>query len=260
MSEIVPFNDLQGMSAVMAKSNLFGKNQETLLALMLIAQAEGIHPAAAAMEYDIVNGKPALKAQSALARFQKAGGVIEWVERTTTRCVARFSHPQCPKPVEIVWDIERAKRMGLAGKDNWKKQPEIMLQWRVVAEGVRACYPACLNRMYLDEEVVDFDPLPIGNPEKLRNVTPTDGKPPEQGPLEPPVGLGDRIREMNAKLDAEQRKLFSSEIGKAKSASEQATIVDRWEAQLKTTDEPGVSEAFDAALDEEAPKTGGIVD
>jgi hypothetical protein len=35
-----------------------------------------------------------------------------------------------------------------------------MLSARVVAEGVRACYPACLNGVYLAEEVQDFDSKP----------------------------------------------------------------------------------------------------
>jgi hypothetical protein len=36
-----------------------------------------------------------------------------------------------------------------------------MLSARVVAEGVRACYPACLNGVYLAEEVQDFDTKPL---------------------------------------------------------------------------------------------------
>lgn len=162
---MIPYADMEKMATVMGKTGMFGKSPDQLLALMLIAQSEGIHPARAAQEYDVIQGRPALKSQSALARFQEAGGKIEWKERGDTKAEAVFSHPQS-SPVTISWDMAKASRMGLAGKDNWKKQPGIMLQWRVVAEGVRICYPACLNRMYLVEEVQDFEPM--------RNVTPTD--------------------------------------------------------------------------------------
>ncbi len=159
---LVPFSDMKEMATVLGKSGMFGKTPEQLLALMLIAQSEGIHPARAAQEYDVIQGRPALKGVSALARFQDAGGRVDWKERTDDKCEAVFSHPQSGS-VTIAWDMAKAARMGLATKDNWKKQPGIMLQWRVVAEGVRVCYPACLNRMYLVEEVQDFDPV--------RNVT-----------------------------------------------------------------------------------------
>lgn len=165
---MIPYNDLERMATAMAKSNLFGKSPDQMIALMLIAQAEGIHPAMAAQEYDIIQGRPALKSQSALARFQAAGGRVNWTRRDNQACEAEFSHPQ-GGTVSVSWTMERAKQMGLDGKDNWRKQPGIMLQWRCVAEGVRACYPACLNRLYLVEEVMDFEPAPAAP--AMRNVT-----------------------------------------------------------------------------------------
>lgn len=160
MNEVAIFGltDLQSMASTMAVSGMFGKNKEQLLALMLIAQAEGIHPAIAAMEYDIIQNRPALKGQAALARFQQSGGRIDWIVRTDAEAKAKFSHPQ-GGVLEVSWTMERARKMGLDQKDNWKKQPGVMLSWRCVAEGVRAVYPACLNRMYLAEEVQDFEPM-----------------------------------------------------------------------------------------------------
>lgn len=164
------FSELQQMAATMAKSGMFGKTPDQMLSLMMIAQAESLHPALAAMEYDIIQGRPALKGQAALARFQQAGGRIDWITRTDTEAKAKFTHPQGGELV-VSWDATKAKKAGLwdkRGKDGqetpWQKMPGVMLSWRVVAEGVRAIYPACLNRMYLAEEVQDFEPL--------KNVTP----------------------------------------------------------------------------------------
>lgn len=162
---MISFSELQQMAATMAKSGMFGKTPEQMLSLMMIAQAENLHPALAAMEYDIIQGRPALKGQAALARFQQAGGKVRWLSRTDTEACAEFTHPQGAS-LTVSWTIDRARKMNLDGKDNWKKQPGVMLQWRCVSEGVRAVYPACLNRMYLAEEVQDFEPM--------RNVSPDE--------------------------------------------------------------------------------------
>lgn len=166
----LPMRELEAMAKVMSK--LFRKNPDDLMALMLLAQAEGKHPAIAAQEYDIIQGQPALNSKSALARFQAAGGKIKWTERTDTKASAVFSHP-AGGDLEIVWTIERAQKAGLAGKDNWKKIPAQMLSARVVAEGVRAVFPACLSGLYTVEEVQDFDEEKPAKAEP-RNVTPAE--------------------------------------------------------------------------------------
>jgi hypothetical protein len=126
---------------------------------MLVAQSEGRHPASVASEFDIIQGRPALKSQAALARFQAAGGKIQWTSRGPSKCSAKFAHAQGGE-LEITWTMERANAAGLTGKATWRQYPDQMLSARVVAEGVRAVFPACLNGVYLAEEVQDFDSRP----------------------------------------------------------------------------------------------------
>jgi hypothetical protein len=148
------------MAQAITKSGLFGiKTAEQAVALMLVAQSEGRHPASVASEFDIIQGRPALKSQAALARFQAAGGKIQWVERTDSKASAKFSHAQGGELL-VEWTIEQARDAGLTSKQTWKQYARAMLSARVVAEGVRACYPACLNGVYLAEEVQDFDTKP----------------------------------------------------------------------------------------------------
>jgi len=154
---LVPTTEIKEMAKVMGP--LFKKRPEDMFALMLIAQAEGKHPAIAAQEYDIIEGKPAINSRSAQARFQLAGGSIKWLYRSEQRVVCELSHPQ-GGILEVTWDMERAKKAGLSGKSNWVKYPIQMLSARCVAEGVRALYPACLSGMYTVEEVQDFDSKP----------------------------------------------------------------------------------------------------
>ena len=65
MSNIIPFTEMQSMADAIAKSGLFGmKDTNSVLALMAVAQAEGLHPATAARDFHIIQGKPALKADA----------------------------------------------------------------------------------------------------------------------------------------------------------------------------------------------------
>ena len=152
----IPYQEMEKMATVIANSGLFGvKNPVQALALMLVAASEGLHPATAARDYHVIQGRPALKADAMLAKFQAAGGKVEWHEYSATTCKATFSHPQGGK-VTIAWTVEMAKEAGLTGKDVWKQYPRAMLRARVISEGIRTVYPAVLCGMYAPEEVRDM--------------------------------------------------------------------------------------------------------
>ena len=159
--QAIAVSDIEKMGRAIAASGLFGmKRTEEAVALMLVAQAEGRHPALAARDYDIIQGRPALKAKAKLARFQQAGGLVKWKAREDGKASATFSHPNAPQEITITWTLEDAKRAGLNGKDNWKKYPRQMLSARVISEGVDATYPDAGGLMYVPEEVIDFEPEP----------------------------------------------------------------------------------------------------
>lgn len=159
----VTVQDIRVMAEAVAKSKLFGmKTTEEAMALMLIAHAEGLHPAIAARDYNIIQGKPAKSAEAMQRAFLAAGGRIEWHELTDAKASATFSHPQGGS-VKIEWDLARAAKAGLAGKDNYKKWPRQMLRARVISEGTRTVWPGATSGMYTPEEVRDFDE-PKGKP------------------------------------------------------------------------------------------------
>lgn len=152
----ISYADMEKMAGVIASSGLFGvTNPVQALALMLVAQAEGLHPATAARDYHVIKGKPSLKADAMLAKFQSCGGKVEWLSYTETRCEATFSHPQGGK-VTVAWTTEMAKNAGLTGKDVWKQFPRAMLRARVISEGIRTVYPAVLCGLYTPEETRDM--------------------------------------------------------------------------------------------------------
>ena len=153
MSNIVPYQDMRQMADAMAKSKLFGmKTPDEVIALMLVAQANGQHPAAAARDYDIIQGRPSKKAEAMLRDFIAAGGSVQW-HRLDNECAeATFSHPH-GGTVRIDWDMRRAKEAGLGGKEMYRKFPRQMLRSRCISEGVRTVYPVATGGMYAPEEV-----------------------------------------------------------------------------------------------------------
>lgn len=200
---MVPLEQIAMMAKAVSDSGLFGiKSEAAAFALMCIAQADGIPPIKAAVQYHIIDGKPSLKSEAMLARFQASGGSIRWKERTPQRCTLWLEHPKAGE-IEVTWDIERAKAAGLAGRNTWKAYPAQMMSARCISEGIRALYPACVGGFYTPEEVRDFDaPPPAPQPEspkpaqatkaampkpKAAKTAPQEAEIVEDGYSEPPV-------------------------------------------------------------------------
>ena len=155
IAQPMPLQDMQTLAVAIAKSNLFGiKTPEQALVLMAIAQAEGRHPVEAARDYDIINGKPAKRAEAMMRDFIQAGGKCEWHALTDTLADATFTHPQTGS-VRIDWDMKRAMT-AFGKKDMYTKFPRQMLRSRVVSEGVRTLWPLATSGMYIPEEQADI--------------------------------------------------------------------------------------------------------
>jgi hypothetical protein len=187
MSNIVPFQDMQNMAESIAKSGLFGmKDTNQVLALMAVAQAEGLHPATAARDYHVIQGRPALKADAMLARFQQAGGKVDWKVYTDKEVTGLFTHPNGGS-LELTWTIKQATDIGLVKPGSgWQKYPRAMLRSRCISEGIRT---GCVVGTYTPEEIEEFTPpkeVYMGAVEGSKTVTITDIK---EDLIEPPEGI-----------------------------------------------------------------------
>lgn len=148
-------SDMERMARAFAASKLFGvQNVDQALALCLVAQAEGRHPASAAQDYHIISGRPAKKADAMLRDFLSAGGKVEWHTLDDTQADATFSHPSGGS-ARIDWTLKRAQAAGI-NNPMWKKYPRQMLRSRTVSEGVRTVCPGATSGMYVPEEVQDI--------------------------------------------------------------------------------------------------------
>jgi len=96
-----------------------------------------------------------------MARFQQAGGKVEWKEYTDDRVTGVFSHP-AGGSLSVTWTIEMGKNIGLVKPGSgWQKYPRAMLRARCISEGIRSVYPGCVSGVYTPEEVEDFEPKAV---------------------------------------------------------------------------------------------------
>lgn len=123
----------------------------------------GLSPMAALRSYDVISGTAAPRAATLRAILQSRGHRI-WVhEATATRAIVRGSRAGESQIQESVWTMDRAKQLGLAGKDNWRKQPQAMLVARATAECARlVASDAILGIAYTVEELVDDQEIDHG--------------------------------------------------------------------------------------------------
>jgi hypothetical protein len=221
-------SDIERMARAFAASKLFGvQNPEQAIALCLIAQAEGRHPASAAQDYHIIQGKPSKKADAMLRDFLAGGGKVEWHALDDTIADATFSHP-AGGTARIAWDMKRAATAQLS-TPMWKKFPRQMLRSRVVSEGVRTVFPMATSGMYVPEEVAEFEPVktPLEPP---ANTTPN--MPMIEGEV---VTLPKRRSSAQAKRDDEWAAL-TQEIDACQNVEEINLLVASraWQDNVKT--------------------------
>lgn len=251
-ARVAQMDELRAFAEAAVASKFYGfSNPDQMLPLMMVAQAQGRSFVSVVEEYSVIQGRPALKAEAMLSRFQRAGGHIKWTELSDTRCAAVFSHPQCD-PVEIDWDLERAKQAQL-NNPMWKKYPRNMLKARVISDGVRTAYPACLGGMYTPEEVQDFEPAAVSPSRSAvaQDATPRVPALPEAGGVvsdaPPPVSFHDQRSNVaggfkslkTIEVDEEQRtdhtndpewSILSTSLGNCET---KADVNEWWESRKK---------------------------
>ena len=212
---LIPFDQTKLMAQAIAESKLFGiQTPAQALALGLLCQAEGRHPAEAARDYHIIGGKPSLKSEAMLARFQQAGGKVEWHEYTHESVSGTFTHPQGGS-LKVSWTMQDATRAGLTGNPTWKKFPRQMLKARCISEAVRGIFPGVLSGLYAPEEVSDIPVQVVAEtaPEPIQ--VPIQIEAPKEEPLPEQisnVNLMDRL--LAEKTKAQKDKVTAGAIKK----------------------------------------------
>lgn len=132
------------------------KTKEAAMIIALKGRELGLPPMVAFSHINVIQGKPTMSAEIMLAYIYRdyPSAEIVIVEKGATKCVIKAKRPNEKEFSTFTWDMERARKMGLAEKDNWKKQPETMLFWRSITEMKRAKFPEVLMGIdYTPEEL-----------------------------------------------------------------------------------------------------------
>ena len=142
-------------SASMLPQQYRGKPADILIATGL-GRAMGLSPAESLYRIHVIQGRPTASAELIAANVRKAGHVlrVKGDEQQARAVIIRHDDPGFE--FESVWDLERAKRLGLTDKDGWRKQPGTMMRWRAITEVARlACPEALYGVAYVREEIED---------------------------------------------------------------------------------------------------------
>ncbi len=171
-----------------APKDFRGKPASCMLAIQAGAEI-GLAPLQALQSIAVVNGRPAVFGDAALA-VAKASPVCEYVtesvdgdgEQMVATCTAkRRGYPQ---PTVVKFTVADAKKAGLWGKAGpWTQYPKRMLQMRARGFALRDAFPDVLKGLVTAEEAQDY-PQPV---EPQQAVTVTQERP-SVPPQETPVG------------------------------------------------------------------------
>lgn len=111
---------------------------DLVTAAILTGQELGLDPMASLRSIDIIQGVPAMRANTMRGLVQAAGHEV-WVDDDSneTRAIVYGRRTGSEIVQRSTWTMDRAKSLGLAGRDNYRKQPGAMLVARGTAEVCR---------------------------------------------------------------------------------------------------------------------------
>ena len=136
MSTELALREAREIGEVFFKSAYFSdlKTSEQSLTKILAGQEFGLKPFQSLQGFDIIQGKPFLKPAVQMA-LVKSSGKYNYKVLTNTEKVCEIEfYEKFNDRWEILgtvsFTIEDAAKMNLSMKDNWKKQPKVMLNNR----------------------------------------------------------------------------------------------------------------------------------
>jgi hypothetical protein len=151
---------------------------EKALAIMQKGKELNIPPMHALSSIDIILGKPSVSPQLMLALARRSGELedlkMEVNDKGATVTITRKGQT----PYTTVFGIKEATDLQLIGKDNYKKQPAIMFQWRALAANLRITFPDVIAGLYLVEELTQgeetYTPRTVTMPKAIVNNNPIE--------------------------------------------------------------------------------------
>ena len=160
MADAMKFGEMVAASDF-APKDFRGKPASCVLAIQAGAEI-GLSPMQALQSIAVVNGRPSIFGDAALA-VVKASPVCEYVtesvdgdgEQMVATCTAK--RRGYPTPTVVKFTVADAKKAGLWGKTGpWTQYPRRMLQMRARGFALRDAFPDALRGMVTAEEAQDY--------------------------------------------------------------------------------------------------------
>ena len=160
VTEAIQFSEMLANSNMVPKQYM-GKPQDIMVCIQW-GMEMGLAPMQALQNIAVINGKPSVYGDAAMALVQ-ASPVCENIEEyfeaegspnPVAVCVA---HRRGRTPVTVKFSVEDAKRAGLWGKTGpWQAYPKRMMQMRARGFALRDAFPDVLKGLITVEEAQDY--------------------------------------------------------------------------------------------------------
>jgi hypothetical protein len=126
---------------------------EKALAIMQKGKELGIPPMEAMGSIYVIQGKPSVPPQLMLALARKTGELEDLKMANDSKRASVTIKRKGQSEFTTSFGIEEATAFGLMAKDNYKKQPGIMFQWRALAANLRVTFPDAISGLYSYDEM-----------------------------------------------------------------------------------------------------------
>ena len=174
LAEAVQFSEMLASSSMVPRAYQ-GKPQDVLVCVQW-GYEMGLAPMQALQNIAVINGKPSVYGDAAMALVQ-ASAVCEDVEEyfeeegTVNPVAVCVAKRKGRKPVTVRFSVEDAKRAGLWGKQGpWSAYPKRMMQMRARGFALRDAFPDVLKGMITAEEAQDYPEE--AKPRDSKDITP----------------------------------------------------------------------------------------
>jgi RecT family len=167
MGEAVQFSEMLARSQMVPKQYQ-GKSEDILVAVQWGYEI-GLAPLQALQNISVINGKPAVYGDAAMALVQNSPiceDIEEYFENegSTNPVAVCVAKRKGRKPVTARFSVEDAKRANLWGKQGpWTQYPKRMLQMRARGFALRDAFPDVLKGLITSEEAQDY-PVDVSAP------------------------------------------------------------------------------------------------
>lgn len=205
MTEAMEFSKMISQSG-MVPGAYKGKPQDVLVAIQWGYEL-GLQPLQALQNIAVINGKPSVYGDAALALVKndhRCAGVKEWIDgegdNRVAHCLVKRRYAEEIEETERTFSVADAKKARLWGKQGpWTNYAERMLAMRARGFALRDAFPDALKGVITAEEAQDY-PAEKG---AAKDITPnvTHGNPLDNLPPPPPADDYAEYQDVEAEVE-----------------------------------------------------------